>query len=947
MVMFKKPKDKLQVTSTLQTKTFFASNLINTIMKIKFFLFTLLFSVVSFAQTKGTIKGILLDKEANNTPLAFANAVIKGTTIGVTTDEKGSYSLMVNPGSYVVQFSFIGYENIEVPITIKENETLIINKTLGAAGYKIEDVVIQKAATSKEKESALLSDQKKAVDIKQTIGVQEMSRKGISDVATAVTKTTGITKQEGSGSIFVRGLGDRYNSTTMNGLPIPSNDPEKKNLNLDIFSTDILEYVSIDKVYRSSIYGDFSGGNVDIISKDYKGKGFIKVDIGSKANSNAMNADSFLLKKDIKAFGYDKITIPNNSLTSYNFSSLQVESKNPIAGSIGISGGKSLNIGAEGKLNLFATASFGNEYNARSNGSAKGGVNGDASLINRNFETYSNQSYTTNTTGMFTAVYKMNSNNKINLNSVFINTSSLSNEEYSGYVADLANDGNGFIRRNKFEKNALWINQLLGENKFSERTNLNWGLSYNTINGSMPDRTQNILNKVDAGYLINSQSFPNNHRYFQKLVENEIAANASVDYKYGKKEDAYKGKVTVGFNGRYKTRDFEATQFNFKANSGYLDVVVDKNNLDTFFNQSNFANNYFQIATFRGNFEVPNALKPQTYTGDQIINAGFVSTEYKFNKLTAVVGLRGEYIFQKVSWNTQLNPNGSFDEFDKIAVLPNVTLKYELNKKQNLRLGLSKTYTLPQFKERALFVYEDVTEVKVGNPNLYASDDYNLDIKWELFPKSEEVISVTAFGKYIKNPMNEVTIASSTNDISYINTGDFGYVAGAEFEIRKQLLNFGDTSKKLSAGLNASYLYSKQELNSAKVIKETDYNVIFNTKNDQFTGASNLLLNADLSFSTDWNKKENNITSTLAYSYFSDRLYSIGTNDRGNLVDKAVGTFDFIAKSKINKNFGISFIAKNILNPTIDRVQENTNGDVTVLSYKKGLTYSLSASYQF
>ena len=309
--------------------------------------------------------------------------------------------------------------------------------------------------------------------------------------------------------------------------------------------------------------------------------------------------------------------------------------------------------------------------------------------------------------------------------------------------------------------------------------------------------------------------------------------------------------------------------------------------------------------------------------------------------------MRGEYIFQKVSWNTQLNPTGSYDEFDKIAVLPNVTLKYELNKKQNLRLGLSKTYTLPQFKERALFVYEDVTEVKVGNPNLYASDDYNLDIKWELFPKSEEVISVTAFGKYIKNPMNEVTIASSTNDISYINTGDFGYVAGAEFEIRKQLLNFGDTSKKLSAGLNASYLYSKQELNSAKVIKETDYNVIFNTKNDQFTGASNLLLNADLSFSTDWNKKENNITSTLAYSYFSDRLYSIGTNDRGNLVDKAVGTFDFIAKSKINKNFGISFIAKNILNPTIDRVQENTNGNVTVLSYKKGLTYSLSASYQF
>jgi hypothetical protein len=107
-------------------------------------------------------------------------------------------------------------------------------------------------------------------------------------------------------------------------------------------------------------------------------------------------------------------------------------------------------------------------------------------------------------------------------------------------------------------------------------------------------------------------------------------------------------------------------------------------------------------------------------------------------------------------------------------------MKYELNSKQNLRLGLSKTYTLPQFKERAPFIYEEVLQVKVGNKDLYASDDYNLDLKWEMFPKSDELISVTAFGKYILNPMNEVTISSSSNDISYINTGDYGYVAGAE-----------------------------------------------------------------------------------------------------------------------------------------------------------------------
>ncbi len=201
-----------------------------------------------------------------------------------------------------------------------------------------------------------------------------------------------------------------------------------------------------------------------------------------------------------------------------------------------------------------------------------------------------------------------------------------------------------------------------------------------------------------------------------------------------------------------------------------------------------------------------------------------------------------------------------------------------------------------------------------------------------MFPKSEELISVTGFGKYIQNPINEVTIVSSTNDISYVNTGDYGYVAGAEVEYRKLLFNFKDgNAKKLSAGLNASYLYSNQELSSEKVIKETDYNVDFTEKESKLTGASDLLLNADISFLSEWNNKESNLTSTIAYTQFSDRVYSIGTNGRGNQVDKAFGSLDFITRIKLNKNLGFGIIAKNLLNPSIDRVQENNNGDITVL----------------
>ena len=917
-------------------------------MKLKFLIITLFICVLGFSQNKGTISGILTDKDSNNQPLPFANVLIKGTKTGVNTDLDGKYSIAVTPGNYILQFSFVGYESLEVPVTVKADEKVTVNRTLGSGSYKLEDVVIKAAAPNRQKETALLLEQKNAVEIKQTIGAQELSRKGVSDVATAVTKTTGITKQEGSGNIFVRGLGDRYNSTTMNGLPIPSNDPEKKNINLDIFSTDILEYVSIDKVYNSKLYGDFAGGNVDIVSKDYKGNGYLKFEIGSKINTNAISKDAFSLQKGISNFGFNSSSIPSNPLTQYNYSSLQLETKSPIGSNFGISGGKSFNVGSEGKLNLFATASFGNDYTSRNDGSAKGSVNGSG-VVNKNFEDYSLVSYNTNFTGMLNLGYKINNRNKINFNSVFINTSSLSKEEYTGYIVDIANDGNGLIRRNKFEKNSLWINQLLGEHTFNERSKFNWGASYNTIQGDMPDRNQNIFRKEPTGYVLSSISAPDNHRYFQKLMENEVAANLSFDYKFSKTgEGEYKGKLTAGYNGRFKTRDFEATQFNFKANQGFNNTIVDPNSLDSFYNQQNLSNGYFEITTFRGNYQVPNALKPQTYNGEQYINGGFLNTEYKFNKLTTVVGLRGEYVFQKVKWNTQLDPTGGNDELDKLAFLPSLTMKYELTEKQNLRFGFSKTYTLPQFKERALFVYEDVTEVKVGNPNLYASDNYNFDLKWEMFPKSEELISLTAFGKYIQNPINEVTIASSTNDISFINTGDYGYVAGAEVEYRKLLFNFDDTnSKKLSAGINASYLYSNQDLNTEKVIKETDYNVVFTNTKSSFTGASDLLLNADISFFNEWNDKGSNLNTTLAYTYFSDRLYAIGTNDRGDLVDKAFGSLDFIAKSKLNKKIGIDFVLKNLLDPRIDRVQANSSGDVNVLSYKKGLSFSLNLNYQF
>ncbi len=926
-------------------------------MKFKFLFIALLICTLGFSQEKGKVAGLITDADLNNEAMPFVNVMIKGTTNGIATDMEGKYELSVNAGNHILVISYVGYESVEIPFEVKANQTTTINKSIGSGSVKLEDIVVQ-ARVSRTKETALLMVQKNAVEMKQSIGAQELTRKGVSDVATAVTKTTGITKQEGSGAIYVRGLGDRYNSTTINGLPVPSNNPERKNINLDLFSTDLVEYISIDKVYGANLYGDFSGGNVDIISKDYQGKGFFKFETGASGNSNVIGQkDNFKVQSGFNTNGFSSRGIPSNALGNYNFETLSLEKKVPFAGNLGISAGDSYNVGENGKLSLYGTASFSNEYTSKNDGSAASGVNENATgapgqdgLYGRKFDTYTSFGYNTNATAMANVGYKINTDHKIKFNSIFVNSSSQNTEEFFGRVVDLANDGNGLIRRSTFIQNKLFVNQLLGTHRFSDRTSANWGVSYDNVIGNMPDRTTNTLNKVASGYTINSQSAPNNNRYFQYLEENEIATNASVDYKFAKNQDlAFKGKLTLGYNGRFKTRDFQATQFNFKTDNSYLNTVVDPNNLDAFYNQQNLSNGFFRISTFRGVSGVANALDPQTYNGDQKIHGIFANLEYQLSsKFTAVLGLRGENIVQKVAWNTQLDPEGDSDQFEKNTFLPSVSARYELNEKQNLRLGFSKTYTLPQFKERALFVYEDITEVHIGNPDLYPSDNYNFDLKWEMFPKEEELISVGAFGKYILNPINEVIIASSTNDISYVNTGNMGYAAGLELEFRKLIFATAEqNANKLSAGLNASYMYTEQELDSQKAQNETAYNVEFTNSKGKFTGASPLLLNADFTFVKEWNDTKSSVATTLAYTYFSDRVYSIGTAQRGDLVDKAVGTLDFIVKSKLNEKLGLDLGIRNILNPTIDRVQENKGGDVNVLSYTKGINIGLGVNYHF
>lgn len=930
-------------------------------------------------QETGSIAGKLTDKEVNNEPLAFANVLIKNSTKGTTSDFDGLYELAnLEPGTYTVIYSYLGYETIEIPnVGVEAGKVTAIDIPMSANEGMVLDEVVVITTARKDSEVALLLDQKKATTLETSIGAQELIRKGAGDAATAVSKVTGISKEESTGAIYVRGLGDRFNITTLNGLPLPSNNTSKKNIDLAIFGTSIIQSIGIDKTYNAKNYGDFGGANINIVSRNYTGSGFLELGVQSGANSEALGVDEFFTTDGPNFSGFYDKSIANNPFSNtFDTSWDREKSGTPINSNFSLKGGDSYSLGENTRLNFFAVGLFSNTNSYRQ-GVNRGAPNVGNGLPNSDFD-YEKFSYKTSTTIMGNVGLRFGESHLLKYNFLLLNNSEQKQEEFSGIIdrEDDAPEGGGFIQRASFDRTTLYIHQLLGAHDLSDKIEVNWGAAYNYVLNVVPDRRQNTLLPVSNNNPEGPKSFAlvsaasENHRFFQDLEEEEIAANISTTFKFKENEDEeFDGKLTFGYNGRFKNVNFEAVQFNYQ----FLDItnqpVVDPRNIDAYFEQNTLSSGLYQIRTFRGPSSFAGALDPQTFGGDQQINAAYISLDYKFSpRFTVLAGVRGEQINQSINWNTVIQGEDS-NELNVFEFLPSLALKYELNDKQNLRFASSRTYTLPQFKERAPFLFqEEINQDSFGNPELQNSINYNFDLRWELFPTASEIISLGVFGKLIENPINTFLVVSAANDLSYANTGDTATAFGAELEVRLNLIEnekeIADSilKERLTIGGNISYLNTNQELDSEKVAAETGLSAAFTNTKAPLQGASDVILNADIGYFKEF-REDKNFSSTLAANYFSSRLFALGSTGRGHLVDQGFVTLDLISKVQLGKHFGIGLNLKNLLNPLVERVNENAEGDldtdnpaipgfledgpVTVLSYKRGVDFSLSLSYKF
>lgn len=885
-----------------------------------------------YAQQAQGIRGKIVDVETYQ-PIAGVNIWVPEVDGASTTDEKGEFTIPISKkGPYKIVSKYLGYLTDTTSVNFDQPAWQDVHIVLVSEASNLDEVVVTRRR-AQFTELALLEERREASLVVEKIGSEELSRKGVSDAAGAVSQLAGVSTQEGSTQVYVRGLGDRYNSTSLNGLPIPASDPNLKNIALDIFDTDVVEYIGVDKVYNASLNGDFGGANVDISSKKFRGDRFVEFAVGSAINTNALGQmGNFRLQQGPGFLGYSDFSLPADAQGSYHFqNSWDAEKKNVLPLNFGIRAGDSFAFGNQSRLSVFGTANFSNGYDYREGVNWNIGAQGDPQ---KRFQ-QTQFSYNTRTTGMFNAHLQQSQAHSFSYNFLYVNSSNQFSDNFAGYIRDAAELDNGLVRRQTFERTTLLVNQLMGKHRLTEKIDLDWALAYNLVDGDMPDRMQSMLRTTPEGdYRFIRVNAPDNHRYSSFLKEDEFVGNISARYKLGEEE---RGSLTVGYSGKKKKRSFDVMQLNFDIDSELRDnTVIDPNNLDAYLGSAGFGS-FYQLRGFAGNAF-------QYYNGDQDNHAGYVSLDYAVtDKLTAVLGARFEYLKQYVDYyNVELKGSNTIS---KNAFLPSLNLRYALHEKHNLRFGASKTYTMPQFKERARFPYEDVTQEYIGNPYLTPSDNYNVDLKWEMFPSASELVAVGVFGKYIENPINEIVASSSVNAISYANTGEMGYVYGAEVELKKDLMKW-DNGDKLSLGFNMALMKTHQEFDEEKVWRETQgvINIDPTHQTSKFTGASDYIINGDISYRKNF-QNDKNLTATVLYNYYSDKLFAIGTGQMGNKVDRGLSTLDFVLKSKLSRNIELDLTARNLLNPEFERWQENVV-PVKVLSYKRGAYFSLGVKYR-
>lgn len=921
-------------------------------------------SFISFSQS-GTLSGTIHDGEYNDV-LSFATVVVKNTSTGTTSDFEGDYSLELQEGVYTIVYSFVGYETKEITeVKIKSGETTTIDVTLNATAGLLDEVVVTTTAR-RNTEQSVLNLQKNSITVMDGLSVEGMKRTGASDVASAVKNIPGVSVQGGK-FVYVRGLGDRYTKSILNGVDVPGLDPDRNTLQLDIFPTNILENILVIKSSSADLPADFTGGVVNIVTKDFSGKEEYSFSIGGTYNSSMHFNSDYLTydggKTDFLGLddGTRDIPIPtgvdiprpfeNDPSTTtltreFNPVMAAARERSLMDFSLGLTAANEYDLGENGnKLGYIASVSYKNSTDYFDDYQT-GGIfrkNNDKSIFELDLgRTQIGELATNNVlmSGLAGVSYKTNKS-KIQLNVLHIQNG----ESKAGVLRqDIRITDAVIIDKDNLEYTERSITNVLLAGKHSNADgswNLDWKLSPTLSKINDKDNRVTAFRVESEGTTIDPASGGNPTRIWRELDEINLAGKLDLS----KRHTLFGNEAKLNFGGAYtyKQRDFRIDQYRILL-QGIVDLNGDPNQLlapDNIYTQESGQGTYMT-----NDFNISN-----TFDSYMTVGAAYLSEEFKLSeKFKAVLGLRAEKFDLFYTGQDQQAQN-VFDEenvLDKMDLFPNVNLIYSFTPETNLRTSYSKTTARPSFKEVSVAqIFDPLSNSTfIGNLDIQPTYIDNFDLRFEKFGEGAELFAISAFYKTFDDPIELSFFRAAPDQFEPRNLGD-ATVYGAELEFRKNL-TFIQGLEDFSVNVNASIIESQQEYGEEEKEAREDNLREGETLDDfrQLQGQSPYLINAGISYSG----MENGFQAGLFYNVQGKTLEIVGA---GNIPDVFTLPFHNLVLN-FSKSFGkennssITFKFENILNDDVESVFQSFGAQDQIYAKRSpGQPISIGYSYKF
>ncbi|HEX6210252.1 MAG TPA: TonB-dependent receptor, partial [Methylomirabilota bacterium] len=770
--------------------------------------------------------------------------------------------------------------------------------------------------------------------ISDNMGSAEMRANADSDAAAAMARVTGLSVVGGQ-YVFVRGLGERYSNTTLGGAVIPTTEPDKKVVPLDLFPSGLLDSVQIAKSYSPDKSAEFAGGLVQVVPLKLPSRPTLDVSYGMGWNSRTAGSDGLGYPGGGRDWlGFDDGTrtlpagFPNRKVIRGGIFTPDVGFLRPELERIGESLRDTWSLEPRtGRPNQSGSIVFGNRFGAlgivasytqsyREQGADEKQVyyrTGGGQLSEFSNYDYRYSETRANIGAVGNVSYQFNPSHRLAWENFYTHTGRDEARTFAGFNSDINTD--------IVNQRMWWIEEELRSNGVSGEhviqgagsSRIEWRATFARANRDEPGLRETLYERNGSVFVLADES-QSGFTMFNDLQDDTLDLTASWSL-----FRAVRGlPVQYKFGGQYveRTRDFASRRFRFvPVNVVGLDLTRSPEEL-------------FTPANIGPRFELREETRPTDfYDAEQTVAGGYGMVDWALaSRVRLVAGVRVEEFDQQVNtfdlFSVAIEPDVITSRNRNTDVFPAVNLVYAVRPNQNLRVGVSQTTNRPEFRELAPFEFTDIVggRAVAGNPELARALIQSVDVRWEMFPGAEEVLAASVFYKHFDDPIERIVEPTAQLRTSFTNA-DSARNFGVELEVRRRL------SDAFLAGANYTFVDSEVTLSPAAAQVQTS---LSRPLEGQSQNLFNVMVEA----------RRNQTYGRLLYNFFGDRINDVGSLGLPDIIEQGRGTLDLIVGTRWNR-LAIRFSLENVF----DEPYEFTQGGRVQREFELGRTAMFSFGF--